>query len=424
MFHDLMSARRAKLAVVTAICGSALLVTACGSSDPDTPAKAGDAPAATATASGGGARGSTVTTGVGTAQTDKVYAPGVPTLDELYKGTEGAPPSSGPPVAKNKTVIFVSCGQAAPGCSVPPTEMKRPTKLLGWNYRIIDGALNANNGWAAGLRQAIAAKPDAIVLHGQACPDVKQPLVEAKAAKIPVFGIVSPDCDDPKSPGGPSAPLFTGVLKYNDKALNTSGLYKQIGQQQADYAIAATQGKAKVIRTEYQSTFGFYQQEGQDEELAKCPDCKVVASVKWVSADSAPGGQLLQKFRTVLAQHPEANAVIYNFDSTSTSAGLAKALTDTGRKDVVGVSAEGYSTSLDVMRRSGGIDGVPSYSGKWMAWGATDMLNRYFNGKPMIPEGIGARLVDRTHNLVAQGQDYKPPIDYESGYKKLWNVGG
>src|SRR5439155_16647346 len=150
---------------------------------------------------------------------NKVYVEGVPSLADLYKSTETSPPASGPTLARGKTIAYVSCGQSAEGCSVPANEFKRAGELIGWNVKIIDGANNVNNGWAAGIRQAIAMKPDAIV-SAPGCADVKQPLLEAKKAGIPVIGMYSVDCADPKNDGGPSESLFTEI-QYTEDAKST-----------------------------------------------------------------------------------------------------------------------------------------------------------------------------------------------------------
>jgi len=341
---------------------------------------------------------------------------------QVHRKAHPRPTDRLPP--RGKTVIFTILRPAVPWMRrTRRSKWRGQRRRLDGNTGSIDGALNQNNGYATSIRQAIAAKPDAIVLHGQNCAEVKQPLQDAKNAHIPVFAIVALDCSDPKTPGGPSASLFTGVLQYNEGAKDAGAYFKQIGQQQVAYLADATKGNAKIIRTSFVQTFGLYQKEGQDEALKKCPGCKIVADVPFTGAESAPGGVLTQKFRTVLTQHPEATAVLLNFDSTASSSGLSKAIVDAGRKNqLVVVASEGYKTGLTLMRNQAGLNAMPSYSGKWMAWGMADELNRYFNGKPFVPEGIGLRLVDRTHDDTPAGQDYTPPIDYVAAYKHLWGA--
>jgi ribose transport system substrate-binding protein len=394
-------------ALLTALALGALVsVAACGPSGPTGSGRSKDTPGLLAA----------------DVDVNKIYAPGVPTLADMYRSTEEPPPPSGPPIAKGKSVIFVSCAQSSPGCAGPPNEMAIAAKLVGWNYKIIDGANNVNNGWATGIRQAIAAKPNAIVVHGISCADAKQPFIEAKAAKIPVLALAGSDCSDPLTPGGAGESLFHAV-PFTKDVPNTGTFFEKVGELQAAYVIDATEGKAKIIRTDYTPTFGEHQRRGQDAMLAKCPDCKVIADVKWTGPDSNANGPLVQKFRTVLAQHPDANAVILNYDSTATSSGLSRAIKDTGRAgDLKVVASGGYASAVQLIRENGGLNADTANSDMWLAWAALDSLNRLFNGQPLVPEGIGFRLIDKEHNMMPPGKDYEPPLDFRSVYKKSWGA--
>lgn len=354
------------------------------------------------------------------------YAPGIPTLEQLYASSEYAPPATGPKLASNKSVIFLSCGQAAAGCAGPALAMKEITKRIGWKYKIIDGAFGVNDGYNSGMRQAIAAKADAIVVHGIACPQILQPLKEAKAAGIPVINIQAADCDDPKNPGGPSEPLFVN-MQFNKGFKTAVEFFYQAGFTQASYLIDATQGHATILRDSYASSLqGVYQTAGQDAALAKCGDCKVVATVHWVAADGGASGVLNQKFTTLLTQYPAANAALLSYDSVATSYGISKMIADAGRqKSMVVVGGEGYAPAQQLIREGNGLTADAGQSPEWMAWGALDTMNRYFNKSPLVPEGIGYRVIDASHNLSPEGKDYSPPkslIDLQGIYLKSWGV--
>ncbi|WP_166459529.1 sugar ABC transporter substrate-binding protein [Amycolatopsis pithecellobii] len=369
----------------------------------------------------GGGSSASAPTSIAPVDANKVYVEGVPSLAELYKSTEGSPPTSGPKTQPGKNVVYVSCGQSAQGCSGPANEMANAAKVVGWNFKIIDGALNVNNGWAVGVRQAIAAKPDAIVI-GMGCADVKQPLLEAKAAGIPVVGMYSLDCSDPKNDGGPGESLLTEI-QYTETAKTTGQFWKDWGRIQAAYVIDATEGKANILRTNYEPVQGEYLKEGQDEVFAKCPGCKIVGEVNWSAADSTAGGPLEQKFRTLLVQHPDANAAITNWDAIATSSGISKAIKDAGRaKSMVSTAGFGYAAALQLVEQNGGLTADLGNDSKWAAWAGVDTLNRVFHGEPAVPQGIGFRLIDKDHNMAPGGQDYQTPVDYQSVYKKSWGV--
>jgi ribose transport system substrate-binding protein len=351
----------------------------------------------------------------------KVYVEGVPSLADMYESTESSPPTTGPAIEPGKTIAYVSCGQAAEGCSTPANEMQKVAQLVGWNFKLIDGALNVNNGWAVATRQAIALKPDAIVL-APGCADVKQPLLEAKAAGIPVMGMYSFDCSDPKNDGGPGESLLT-EMQYTDSAKTTGEFWKEWGRLQAAYVIDATQGKAQILRSNYQPVMGQYLKEGQDEMLAKCSACKVVGEVDWSAADSVAGGPLEQKFRSLLIQHPEANAAMLNWDPIATASGLSKAILDAKRAgSMASISGFGFVPALQLIRENGGLTADVGNDGKWAAWAGVDTLNRMFHGEPPVPEGLGFRLIDPDHNMAPDGQAYASPIHYQSVYKKSWGL--
>jgi ribose transport system substrate-binding protein len=76
-----------------------------------------------------------------------------------------------------------------------------------------------------------------------------------------------------------------------------------------------------------------------------------------------------------------------------------------------------------IRQGTAGLQAMPSYSAKWIAWATIDEINRIFNHQPLVPEGVGIRLVDATHNMPPAGQDYDSPIDYAGAYKKAWGLG-
>lgn len=392
----------------------ALLIAACGSSSKNTASNSGSSEGKSST--------SNASSESGAADPNKVYAPGVPTLNELYKGGEHAPPTSGPPVAKKVSVVFVSCGQEAPGCAGVPDAMGEPAKKLGWEFRIINGKLDVNNGWPNGVREAIAAKPSVIVIHGMNCPEVEQPLKEAKAAKIPVMGLEDVDCND-KFVGG-SEKLFSIPMEYTETEKSGGEYFYQWGASQADYAIDASKGKAKIIQTVYETPFGKHQQEGQDAELKKCSGCEIIAKIPFTAAEQEANGPLYQKFNTTLIAHPEANVALLNFDTDTNTAGLSKAVVDAGRaKSMIVIGGEGYAPADQLVREEKGDTAEPAaHDGSWMAWGALDEINRYLNKQAAVPEGVGFVAVDKNHNLPPEGKNYETKFPYKSSYETLWGV--
>jgi ribose transport system substrate-binding protein len=404
--------RTGRISILGLLIATALIVAACGSSSTSSTGTTSAAATSTSASSGGSSAPNPNT----------VYAPGVPTLNELYKGNVHSPPTSGPPVKKGLSIVFVSCGQEAPGCAGVPDAMEAPAKKLGWSFRIINGKLDTDNGWPNGVREAVAAKPSLIIVHGMNCPEVEQPLKEAKAAHIPVMGLEDVDCND-KFVGGEK--LFSIPMEYTETMKSGGEYFYQWGAYQADYAIDATKGKGKIIQTVYETPFGKHQGEGQNTELAKCKECKVEAKIPFTAAEQTADGALFQKFTTDLTAHPEANVALLNFDTDTNTAGLSKAVVDAGRaKTMVVIGGEGYAPADQLVREEKGDTAEPAaHDASWIAWGALDEINRYFNGKEPVPEGSGFVTVDKNHNMPPAGKNYETTIPYQEAYEKIWGLG-
>lgn len=384
---------RGLLATTASILLAVGLLSACSSGD------AGTAPA----------------TGAAKAADTKVYAPGVPSLAELRKGTFTEPPSSGPAAKKGVRIAWVSCGQASAGCRAPADFGTEAAQAAGWTYKIFDGALTTA-GQQNATEAAIAWGPDAIVISGIDCPTIVTALQEAKAKGIVTIG-TGLDCDSSIYGAQASQPLFTAHIVYNDKANDTQTWDKLYGAAQASYVIDATKGKAKVITLPYNTGFGLPIEQGWRETFAKCSGCQIVDSVPWVTADqttSLPG-----KIATVLAKHPDANALLMPFDSIAITAQAAQQVVNAGLNGkIVSVTGEGTPDALTLIKDNRGLTAAAAVlSYEWRTWATFDELNRALQNKPLVAQGLGFEAVDNSNiNSYA-----KAVPDFKAAYKKIWN---
>jgi len=399
-----------RLLLVVGVVMAAVALAACGSSNSSsssTTESTETEETEPATSEPEGASGSTETT---------VYAKGVPTLAELYEGSEEEPPTSGPKAVAGKSMIVVSAGEESEGARVATEYLVEAGTKIGWKASNLDGKLNVNNGYSNAIRTAIASKPDAIVLVGINCPEVKTSLEEVKSAKIPLFSYAGLDC------GTGSEELFTMPQEYNKNAGNAEESYEEYGEFMAAYAINATEGKGKIIQTTFTAGFGEAIAKGQETVLAKCTECEVVENVEFEPAETAPGGLLYSKFETALTKYPEANAALITFDSLAT-AGLSKAIVDSGRSDeIFAVAAEGHKETLRLIREGAGLnaEGAASSTG-WTAWGLVDNINRFFAGEPSVPPGVGFVSISKEKNMPPAGQNYETSVEYKPAYEKIWS---
>jgi ribose transport system substrate-binding protein len=190
------------------------------------------------------------------------------------KGTEGALPTSGPIPIKGTDVWVISCGQAAIGCSLPTSAMMTAGRMIGWKMHLYDGQLNPAL-WGRGIQDAIAAGAKGIITYGIDCPLVKQALIDAKQAKVPVFDDEGFDCSYPGAGGGQS--LFGATMQYTPKYPTLQAFRGAAGTAQADWLIANAGPDAKILEfKDTQILTNLAVNQGFEKEIsAHCPDCTV-----------------------------------------------------------------------------------------------------------------------------------------------------
>jgi len=212
---------------------------------------------------------------------------------------------------------------------------------------------------------------------------------------------------------------YDHIVEYSQGDFPTWwGAYGAAG---ADLLISGTNGRAKVIvidETDIPSRV--YTNEGYRTELAKCPQCKTVATVEFTVADV--GSALQQKLQQSLVQHPDANAVWMPFDIVA--GGVGAALRSSGRaKELFVDIAEAQEASLNDIRNGVYQGGGVALATEWEAYASIDALNHLFAGQRPVSSGIGLQIFDDSHNMPSSGR-WQPPVDYKTAYTRAWGVGG
>jgi ribose transport system substrate-binding protein len=131
-------------------------------------------------------------------------------IDLAYAGTDRDPPTSAPKPQRGKNVWIISPSQIGESASVATNAAKEAGELVGWKMTLYDAKGDPSN-FSSGIRQAIAAKADGIILHAIDCAWVKQALVEAQAANVKTLAYYALDCDDPSVKG---EPLYSGSVNF------------------------------------------------------------------------------------------------------------------------------------------------------------------------------------------------------------------
>jgi ribose transport system substrate-binding protein len=322
------------------------------------------------------------------------------------------------PAAKNKSVIIISASQASISSSVPANGAAEAAKKLGWKTTIYDAQLNPSK-YAPLVRQAVTAKPDGIILVAIDCQNVQQPLQQAKNAGIKVVAIYAFDCNDAHA-GGASSGLFSASINYGAKAANVDKFTESYGADQAQYIIAATKNKAKIIAIQDpEFTVLYYTLKGFTDTINASGGSKIVDTLNVTSSDITTG-KIQAKVQAELLRHPEADWVKSPYTYV-TQLGIAPSLgAKAGTLHVMG--GEGFAPELDLIRQ-GKVTAVNIISSTWTGWASADTLNSAFLGKAPANSGIGWVIADKDHNVPpTPGSEYVPTVDFKAEYAKAWGV--
>lgn len=337
-------------------------------------------------------------------------------LTKAYAGTYRPMPSSAPKPVTGKNIWVVTLTSVSPSVANIAKGVTEAGKLLGWNTTVFDGK-GTPTGWNDGIRQAIAAKADAIVLDIVECQPVQEALKEARAAGIKIYGVSGSDCDVPEVG---LAPLFDGQT-WRPMPGGRAARLAETAKMKAAWIVAQAGTSAEIMEMtepDYQgvvvSSKAFH-----DALASLCKRCKV-DDVPFNLSDL--GTQLRPKTEAGLLKFPKAKVAVFPYDSALLLGGAA-AIAGSGRVgSLLVMGGECLAPNVELIRSGGGQSACVAVPYPRMGWAAVDALNRIFQGQPEADSGIGNQLVDKDHNLPAAGVTYDGIGDYQANYKKIWGV--
>lgn len=393
--------RRAARSVAGALVALSLVAVGagCGSSDDDAGTSASVATAAATTEA-------PATTGESADSDAKLAA--------LYKGTFSAFPTSAPKPKPGVNLWVISLNEASPGVHSATENIVEASKAMGWQTRVVD-TKGAPDAATAGIKQAIAAKADVIVLNVIECAVVEAAAKQAKAAGIKLVETTAADCD---APNVGREPLFDAT-----EGFTPGGFYAfihELADFHIDWATAELKddpGKILVLhQTDYDGLV-VHDKDFAEGMKQTCPQCEVV-NVPFVYSDL--NTQLKGKVQAALVKHPDAKMMLFPYDATLALGGAA-AIQGSGRAGELKVMGGECAASTVDLIHQGTVTACVGNPYGWLGWQAVDDTNRLLNGEPLAKPSVGQALVDKEHNLPPKGQDYNGPgTDYAAEYKKVW----
>jgi ribose transport system substrate-binding protein len=261
--------------------------------------------------------------------------------------------------------------------------------------------------WARGIAQAIAARAGAIALISIDPKYVSGALKRAKAAGIPVVGVLDNDSNSKPLPG-------TSGEATNDYVLS--------GELLAAYATVHTDDPVHAL---YSDTSEFRLMGFLEDGLYKGMReyCGSECSLNTFDTQIADfKTQLPTLTQSQLKTHPDTNFMFPAFDAQAVF--VIPAIKQAGFEENVDVgSINAVQANLDLIE-DGDVQvvdiGVPN---AWLGWSTVDRMMRAMLGeKPAVSE-VPIRLFDQ-ENLegVDTGDESElfPGVNYQAKYERLW----
>jgi ribose transport system substrate-binding protein len=321
-------------------------------------------------------------------------------------------PTSGPRAVKGKTIVYVSADQRNGGARGVGEGVKEAADKVGWTVRILDGQ-GTVSGRSSALNQAIASKPDAIVLGAIDATEQASAVEEAAKQGIVVLGWHSFATPGPSS----KLPIFTNIT--------TDPL--QVAKAAASYAVADSDGKAgAVIFTDSVYEIAVAKSNAMADVIKACSTCKVLEVIDTPLSDVATrmpqlSTSLLQRYGKNMTYALSINDLTFDFMAPSlASAGIP------GNGNPRNISAgDGSEVAFQRIRQGEYQVGTVAEPLRLHGWQIIDEANRAFNKEK--PSGyVAPAHLFLPSNIKSDGgpkNTYDPENGYTDSYLKIWNAG-
>jgi len=323
--------------------------------------------------------------------------------------TEWDGPVTGPKALPDKLVVYAAQDMRNGGVLGVSEGVQSAIAAIGWRLKIIDGAGNVA-GRVAAINQAVALKPDGIILGSVDAQEEAKAIRAAAQQGIKIVGWHSTASSGPV--GDP--PIFTNVTTDATSVAKVA----------AAYALQTTNCAAgSVIFWQSGDAIGIKKAQTMRDVIQACSGCKLLDYVNTPLADTAARmpqntTSLLQRFGKGWTTGLGINDLYFDFASPALrSVGIPSSGPPTF------ISAGDGSVAAFNRVRSGeyqiGTVAEPLHEAGWQL---VDELNRALSGQP--PSGYVApvHLVTKDNIQYDGGPNniYDPDNNYQMHYKTIW----
>jgi ribose transport system substrate-binding protein len=316
-------------------------------------------------------------------------------------------PKAGPKAAEGKTIVVISGDMKNGGILGVTTGIEEAGKKIGWTVKVLDGA-GSVQGRAAAAGQAVALKPDGIVINGFDLGEQQAALESLITAKIPVVSWHSGPKIGCDIPGG----IFANVSTDN----------MQVSTTAANWALQDSGGKpGVVIFTDSTYTIAIL----KAAKLKEVIEAGGGTVLEWVDTPIAETSTRMGPLTTALLQRHGAkwthslaiNDLYFDFMAPS----LAAAGIDGKSNPKAGSAGDGSEAAFQRIRTQEYQAVTVAEPLNLQGWQIVDEMNRAVSGEACSGYITAPALVTQ-EGLKASGDSnqFDPQNGYREAYSAIW----
>jgi ribose transport system substrate-binding protein len=381
--------------LLLAVASVALVVAGCGGGGSSSSSSTtGEAPSANS-GSGGSGGGEATTVATGSAQEGLEAAEAI--ADPIRKPpNQNLPITKLPSIPSDMRIDFIKCG--LPICQVYVGPMEEAAKALGISLKVVDAG-NSSTQQTQAWDQAVSDEPSAVIESGFQLSLFQKQLGELKAKGIPVIS---------------NGDVGEGVT-YNIEPPST---FKKIGEREAAYVIAESEGKAHVLLvTTPEVPLVTWIIEGQEKTYKEdCPECTVESmQVQLEDIGRTIPSEVVSQMQT----HPENDWIALGFGDMV--AGLPEALKGAGISGTHIISGAGSKINWGYIQEEAQQMDLAEDLGL-LGWWMIDRSVRVVAGeKPPLPPLLQEYLTKENLNFnLNEGWVAVP--GYQKQFEEKWEA--
>ncbi len=321
-------------------------------------------------------------------------------------------PTTGPKAVKGKNIVYIAADLRNGGVLGVSKGVEEAGDAIGWTVRVLDGQ-GTVSGRSAALQQAIALKPDGIVLGSVDATEQATAIKMATEAGIKLVGWHS------TATAGPS-PKFPAIFTN----ITTDPL--EISKAAASFVVADSKGKANVvIFTDSVYEIALAKSNAMAEVIKACKTCNVLSVEDTPLAEASTRmppltNALMQRFGDNWTYSLTINDLPIDFMApTLQSAGKTA---DGFPRNVS--AGDGSEAAFQRILQRYYQDGTVAEPLRLHGWQAVDEMNRALSGQKDSGYVVPVHLFLPT-NVSKDGGErfvFDPDNGYRDAYRKIWGA--